>query len=99
MGGPDSDGNHCECYLTEIKWNFCCLFFVGIGLPIFVILTLFVVCFVYQLLLQDCWETALETTGLRNSMGPRLRDLASWPPLAADESSQNLGPVESQSSV
>ena len=32
-------------------------------------------------------------TEIRYKAGPRLRDLASWPPLAAGESSRNLGPT------
>ena len=91
--------NYCECDLTHLKWNFCCLFFVGVGIPIFIMVTLFVIWFVFELLLRDCLERALEITGLRNSVGPRLHNLAYWPPLAADERSHNLGPIELQTSV
>ena len=99
MSDIQEGGDSCECYLTELKWNFCCLFFVGMGLPIFIIVTLSVAWFVYELLLRDYCERVIENTELSNLMGPRLCNFASWPPLATDRSSQNLGLDENVSSV
>ena len=38
-------------------------------------------------------EIVVLTREIRYKAGPRLRDLASWPPLAAGASSRNLGPI------
>ena len=71
---------------------------MGIGLPIFLMVTLFVIWFIYELFLQDFCERNSENTELRNLMGPRLCDLASWPPLAPDRSYQQLEQVELRAS-
>ena len=88
----------CECSFTKFRWTFCCVFFMGIGLPIFLMVTLFVIWFIYELFLQDFCERNSENTELRNLMGPRLCDLASWPPLAPDRSYQQLEQVELRAS-
>ena len=96
MDGHEEDD--CECSLAKIRWTFCCVFFMGIGLPIFLMVTLFVLWLIFELFLQDFCERNSENTELRNLMGPRFCDLASWPPLAPDRSYQQLEQVESQSS-
>ena len=96
MDGHEEDD--CECSLTKFRWTFCCVFFMGIGLPIFLMVTLFVLWLIFELFLQDFCERNSENTELRNLMGPRFCDLSTWPPLAPDHSYQHLGQDESQRS-